>query len=265
MSSLSHAACALITDKSTDLSLIRAIDAGSEKALSVLYLRYYDKMLRNATVILKDNEKACDVVQDFFYYFIRRKVCSQLLEKYDIHKEYYESIEGYLFVAIRNRCMNVLERTKKTVPDIPDMPDPSYRLDSQLERADFNKGILQALKMYVDPRAIEICLLKFKDELSHKDISILTGLEVQTIKNALVLGYEALRKYFNPSPMELELQKIMKQARQINTEFPKKTFDNVVKVAVPDSDDWQPKRGRPLGSKIDKTRKAAELLLQMCG
>ena len=149
-------------------------------------------LIRYATRLLKDEERARDVVQDTFL-----KLCKQERSKVEGH------LSAWLYTVCRNRAFEVLRKEKRMNPmnDIQmeltrsDDPDPSHSLSRQDD-----KGLIQELIKNLPERQQELIRLKFQDGLSYKEISQVMDLSVSNVGVILHEAIKKIRKEFKNQP-----------------------------------------------------------------
>lgn len=87
-------------DNYTNQELLGLLRAGEHRAFNEIYRRYWDKLFYIAAKKLEEYGEAESIVQDVFVDLWRRR------EELDI----YETLEGYLVVAVKYRIINYLAR-----------------------------------------------------------------------------------------------------------------------------------------------------------
>ena len=85
-----------------DILLVKRLKNREEKAYVFLFEQYYNRLYRFAANYLRDPKAAHDIVQDLFM---------DLLEKSEV-LNITTSVKAYLFVMVRNRCLNFLRNLK---------------------------------------------------------------------------------------------------------------------------------------------------------
>src|SRR5881392_2180521 len=85
-----------------DIQLLYRLKKGDLTAFDELYLKYYKLLCTSAYFFLKNEQEAKDLVQTLF------------LDIWDkqLYEHFHDDIKGYLFRAIKNRCLNHLRRQK---------------------------------------------------------------------------------------------------------------------------------------------------------
>ena len=145
--------------------------------------QYQGRLIAFAARITGDLDSARDVVQDTFL-----RLCAQDLDAIDDH------LPAWLFRVCRNRALDIrkkegplqpLDETPEQVTDGPG-DDPHRRL----ETADHARGVLAAVAE-LTPAQQEVLRLRFREELSYKEIATITG---RSVNNVGVLIHTAIRQ-----------------------------------------------------------------------
>lgn len=85
-----------------DTALMSRLKAGDLSAFDELYLKYYTLLCASAYFFLKNAAEAKDLVQSLFL---------DVLDK-QLYLHFHEDIKGYLFLAVKHRCINHLKKQK---------------------------------------------------------------------------------------------------------------------------------------------------------
>jgi len=85
-----------------DTALICRLKEGDLSAFDELYLKYYTLLCTSAFFFVKNAAEAKDLVQNLF------------LDVWDkrLYMHFHEDIKGYLFLAVKHRCINHLKKQK---------------------------------------------------------------------------------------------------------------------------------------------------------
>ena len=151
----------------------------AQKLFSKLYVSYYARLVRFASLYVGAMGDAENIVQDFFLYLWERKEILPELQQPD----------AYLFSAVKHRCLNFL-RSQLSIVDrrqpLSDIMEQEFKLklyslqlldDSQMSIDEVEKQICRAiggkrLPLQVRNRNAEHCLiLRWKTFVSQPDIS----------------------------------------------------------------------------------------------
>lgn len=82
--------------------LILRLREGNAKTFELLFLSVYPHLCAFANKFLHDTQDAEEIVQEVFYRLWKNRQ----------HLDEDESIKGYLFTAVKNRCLHFLEHKK---------------------------------------------------------------------------------------------------------------------------------------------------------
>lgn len=147
---------------------IRSID---QDFYAIIIERYQNKLLRYATNLIKDKDKAADVVQDsFIKAFIN-------LKSFDIKK----SFSSWIYRIVHNEAMNIIVKHQKEIK-FPDDIDFKSKEDisKDFERKEIVARVEKCLEkiplLYSEPLA-----LFYIDEKSYKEISDVLRIPMGTV------------------------------------------------------------------------------------
>ena len=156
--------------------------------ISELIERHQSPLIRYAASILRETERAKDVVQDVF-----AKLCKQP------ESEKPHSIEAWLFRAVRNRALDVLKKEgRMSFYDTPEVADQLSHENTQAERR--ISEAIESLFELVDElpaRKKEVVILKFQQGLSYQEISDITGLSSSNVGYLLHHAIRELKEQWN--------------------------------------------------------------------
>jgi RNA polymerase sigma factor (sigma-70 family) len=143
-------------------------------------------LLRYATRITGNLERARDVVQDTFL-----RLCRERPEKLNSH------LTEWLFTVCRNRALDVVRKESRTRSltefDLSsrESVDPSPALAT--ERHETTADILRAIDE-LPANQQEVIRLKFQNDLSYREISRITTLSVSNVGFLIHTGIKTLRQ-----------------------------------------------------------------------
>lgn len=143
-------------------------------------LENQEKMYRLAYSYVQNKENALDVVQN--------AICTAL-EKCDSIRN-PNAIKTWVYRVVVNEALQLLRKNKREIVwDPVEMPEEIY-LDTPWEEVQEIYDKVQKLP----PPVKTIILLRFYEDLSLKEISRVTGLNINTVKSRLYRGLEQLGK-----------------------------------------------------------------------
>lgn len=173
-----------------DKILVWKLNRGSTNALSRIYEKYRDDLLRIATALLNDKGDAEDVVQDVFLGFAESAGDFQLTG----------SLKGYLATCVANRVRNRnLARQRRKKLDLNNM-EPSAPNTETPDRWIMNceelKKISNALAS-VPCMQREVITLHLYGEMKFREIAELQEVTIKTTQSRYRCGLDKLRALLN--------------------------------------------------------------------
>jgi len=171
--------------------LAKLVFKGNKKGFEILFRTYYKRLCAYAVSFVSLNEIAEDIVTDVFLKMWEKREDLVITE----------SVTSYLFRAVKNSCINYLEREKNRKQTVSENEvnllnlkirypiSDSYPL-SDLIGQELERKINFEIKKLPEQCA-EIFRLSRMEELSHKEIADKLGISENTVK---VQIYRALIK-----------------------------------------------------------------------
>ena len=150
--------------------------------------RFELPLLRYATRIIGDQERARDVVQETFVQLQRSK-----------REEHDNAPAKWLFTVCRNRALNVCRKERRMVfldePWLQAQIAPELWPNEQLERKEAGSFVMRLIDT-LPPRQQEVLQLKFQNDLSYAEISAITKLSVNHVAVLIHNALKTLRKRY---------------------------------------------------------------------
>lgn len=143
---------------------------------------YEGRLIRYAARILRDTDRARDVVQDTFL-----TLCVS------DRREVEDHLGPWLFTVCRNRCLDIQRKERRMNPlneghlQTCESDDPSPA--ATLEQEDTTSHVLRILGTLPENQQ-EVIRLKFQEGFSYRDISRVTG---HSVSNVGFLIHKAIR------------------------------------------------------------------------
>ncbi|MDE0570020.1 MAG: sigma-70 family RNA polymerase sigma factor [Verrucomicrobiales bacterium] len=148
-------------------------------------IEFESALIGYAASIVKDDDRAKDVVQDTFI-----KLYEQDPEKVK------ESLKAWLFTVCRNRCFDVIRKEKRMINVEDDqltvIRDAADDPSRAAERADEHSNVIKFLDRLPQNQR-EVIRLKFEGDMSYKEISQITQLSVSNVGFLIHAGIKRLR------------------------------------------------------------------------
>ncbi|MBB5350972.1 RNA polymerase sigma-70 factor (ECF subfamily) [Haloferula luteola] len=174
-----------------DGEMVETRESFIEQALA----EYESPLIGYAQTIVKDVDRARDVVQDTFI-----RLCRQDVSKVR------EGLKSWLYTVCRNRALDVL-RKEGRVSSLDDLPHHHPVAETEIspaDEADREERVAQVLR-YLD-RLPEnqrmVILMKFRDGKSYKEIADETGLSSGNIGFLIHTGLKRIRQLLPPDLMD---------------------------------------------------------------
>ena len=164
----------------SDEELVAAINDGDSGAFEVLYLRHRDWTVNLAFRFTCDRELALDVLQEAFFYLLKKFPGFTLRAKFTT----------FLYPVIRNLALNARKKNQRyeLVDDkLEELTDPvEPDLEENLEDQ------LRAVTSNLPDQQQEVLLLRFVDDYSLKEIAEILEIPPGTVKSRLHNALRAL-------------------------------------------------------------------------
>lgn len=163
-----------MTINKNDLILIKGLNQGNRIIYDYLFHLYYSGLVTYVRSIIKNNQDAEDIVQDFFVsIWINR-------EKINISK----SIKSYFFTSVRNRSIDYIRKQKTKPEQTPVLPEHlsepdishNYLIESEL------RDMIDAAISKLPTVCREIFLLNRFEGIKPSEIAEKKGISVRTVE-----------------------------------------------------------------------------------
>ena len=157
-----------------------------EKALQLIFDRYYKYLVVTAYNVLHDDHRSKDLVQDVFFDLWKRRE----------NLKVQGSLKSYLRKAVVNRCIDETRRKKRsgTTEEIQDFNQPDQHISpqQQLETEELQQVINRAIDS-LPGRCREVFALSRFEGFSHKEIAAKLDISVKTIENQMTKALKIIR------------------------------------------------------------------------
>ena len=174
--------------KDSDNLLIRRLQQGDEQALALLYDRHSKVVYSVALRILREPDRAEDVLQDIFMQIWRKPPTLEVDDS---------GLSHWLAVVSRNRSISQLR--KHRVDSINDLEIAStFNTEKKAEQNLMNIKI-RARISELTPKQRIIMELAFFEGMSQLEIATMTRIPLGTIKSRMRSALSALRRVFEGS------------------------------------------------------------------
>jgi len=171
-----------------DTALISRLKEGDLTAFDELYLKYYTLLCASAYFFLKNGQEAKDLVQNLFLDIWDRQ----------LYVHFHDDIKGYLFLAVKNRCINYLK--KQRVQDRTTRGYAALQEEVGVEETVYEEGDYGRLRAALEEmpdqkkRAIQMVYIHGK---RYQDAADAMRISINSLKTHLKTGLKLLRGEIN--------------------------------------------------------------------
>ncbi len=156
------------------------------KILERLFRQNYSGMIRLASVLLRDDSEAEDVVLDVFERLTRMESSASITN-------------GYLMTAVHHGCLNVIRIRKKKLQE---QVSNFYPVEMEEEINPISRQLDQLAEIQhcidkMEEPCHSILRMRFDDDLTIREIAEHTKLSVGTVHKYLQQGIQQIKLHFN--------------------------------------------------------------------
>ena len=167
-------------------------DTSKTRWIGAALNRHESSLIRYATWILGDLERARDVVQETFL-----RLCKESPERIDDH------LPQWLFTVCRNLAFDVRKKENRMTPlsetEVATHPSADPRPGVLLEQKETMSQVLRVLET-LPKNQREVIYLKFQSDLSYKEIADVTNLSVGNVGFLIHTAIHSIRKQMLTAP-----------------------------------------------------------------
>ena len=163
--------------------LIRQIQKGRQECLDELIELYYPAILRYCLWHMPDTESAQDATQETFLRLIR------FIGRY----KHSGQFKAYLYQIAANTCIDVRRRLPRTEPLTEELSCLICQPESGYQAVE-NRQLLATVFTKLQGDQQELLLLRYGQELTLREIAVITGLPLRTVQTKLSRAVKKMRK-----------------------------------------------------------------------
>ena len=168
--------------------LLVKINKEDKKAFSIFFRMYYEKFIKVSLLYVRGYRNAEDIVSDVFIKILKRKNKLQEIER----------IDGYLFLMVKNQCLDFLKRkiNQSNFQQIDEHPGHYFYgegdLRKEIEGNELKAIINQCIENFPPRRKIVYRLIK-ENWLKYKEVAEILGISPKTVENHINFALKSLR------------------------------------------------------------------------
>ena len=164
---------------------------GNFSVLGDVFQLLYKELYYYGLKIVPMPDLVKDTIQDLFVdIWHRRKKMTEI-----------GNIKAYLFIAVRRKLLRCIETIRKenkaeNLPQEPFIFSVEDFLINEEDNSDVYTQLIQSMQKLTD-RQREVILLRFNHELEFSEISMIMGINIQSVRNLLFRSLQNIRKDMN--------------------------------------------------------------------
>lgn len=169
-----------------DTELLNGLKAGEEAAFDHIYTAYRKWLWIAALGILQNETEAEEIVQEFFIDFWQVQAEKDFTD--------INHLKKYLFVSIRNRCINKLEsnKVKKRRYERMNLPQGFTLPANRLEQNELQRLLNDAIGK-LPPVRSKVFRMGYLFQRSRKEIANALNISEESVKKHMMLALKDLR------------------------------------------------------------------------
>lgn len=176
--------------ENTDKELLDLLAKDSDKAMDLLFRRYYKLVSHAVYRVLPDRTIAEDLAQEVFYDLWRKR------EKINIKS----SLTAYLRKVAVNKTLNYIRDKKMKFEDeenIPELKSKTHSASQNMEADELQLEINKAVDSLPEKCRIIFSLSRF-EEMSYKEIAKELEISPKTVENQISKALSVLKNALSP-------------------------------------------------------------------
>ncbi|MFA8434645.1 MAG: RNA polymerase sigma-70 factor [Marinifilaceae bacterium] len=169
--------------KNAKEAILEQLCDGSRKSFEAFFKGYYQDLFLWAHSILKDEVAAEDVVQEFFLDFWQKKR----------YQHIQTNLHSYIFRAVKNSCLNYLQRESKLLRDIEHLDREAFAPKADPEVLDSNQEIYSAINQLPE-KCKEVFMLCCVHGHTYNEAAEDLGISLNTVRTQMTRAFKFLRE-----------------------------------------------------------------------
>ena len=167
-----------------DIQIVKQLKQGDLSAFDSLFIKYYKLLCASAYFLLKDEQEAKDLVQTLFLDIWEKK----------LYLHFHDEIKGYLYRAVKNRCLNEISKQKtrdKNNKAFADLQDQKSSPHDEVT-SDYYGQIQNTLEGMAGQKKVAIQMVYVKGK-KYQEAANEMGISMNSFKTHLKSGLKILR------------------------------------------------------------------------
>lgn len=175
-----------VTETSVHDQSTQPIRISDELEFERIFRQYHQLLCRYAFSIVKDAEHAEEMVQEVFL---------KIWEKKD-SLEFSVSLKSYLYRAVHNSCLNLIDKKKKEVrmDDVTlKIVHPTATAEEKVQHKELDQAIAAALEK-LPAECRKVFEMSRFGEMKYREIADTLGISVKTVENQMGKALRIMRE-----------------------------------------------------------------------
>lgn len=162
---------------------------GEEHAFALLHQALYPCLFNYAVKMIRDEDLADDLLQDFFIKFWQNKLRIGSIE----------NVKSYFYRSVRSMILNHIKSSQLKASKLEAMPEPDLEFSKEdimlIQEVDLEASrAIAAVLNKLPARQREVIYMHFYEELKYTQIAKVTGIKYQSVVNNLYRAIQVLRE-----------------------------------------------------------------------
>ena len=170
-------------EKYQDTALLQAFKKGDITAYEAAFKRYFKQLRVEAFLLLKNQKDAEDLVQELFLDIWNKQ----------LYRNVQHTLGAYLHMAIRNKCLNHLEKEKRVQKKVQAY-NPSLTIQPE-ERELSLPSFFQSALNKLPTQRLKAFTLVYMEEKKYEEAAAEMGISINSIKSHLKLAIKSLKNH----------------------------------------------------------------------
>jgi RNA polymerase sigma-70 factor, ECF subfamily len=189
-----------------DIALVKSIKKGDAQSLELLFRRLYPRLCAYANKFLNNMDEAEEIVQEVFLRIWKNR--AYLDEK--------QSVNAYLFAAVKNNCFNLLQHWKvenkyaRLLHYVYQSSSEEISSHESFIAKELEKDFLKALEQ-LPPECRKIFELSRMEGLKYHEIAERLNISIKTVETQMMRALQKIRVQLKEYLVILIILSITKQ------------------------------------------------------
>lgn len=168
-----------------DDKILELFDTEPEKALELIYDKYFEYLAKEVYFILREENDSQDVIQDLFL---------NLWKNHSHLKNINYSLKAYLKKAVVNRSINKIKQRRYFEDVESESVMKRYQEEIDFVEASELENKMEIMINSLPPKCRTIFVLSRYEDLKYKEIATKLDISVKTVENQISKALKLLRE-----------------------------------------------------------------------